>query len=72
MSKIITFRFNDDEIDALLKHQLEDESINLTAARLVRSCLELPKQDSKLSPIIEEKFNQIQTRLEELEEKLIA
>lgn len=72
MSKIITFRFSDDEIDALQKHQLENESINLTAARLVRSYLDLPKQDSKLSPIVEEKFSEIQTRLEELEGKLIA
>lgn len=72
MSKIITFRLSDDEINALTKHQLEDESINLIAARLVRSCLDLPKQDLELSPAIKERFNQIQMRLEEMEGKLIA
>ena len=72
MSRIITFRINDDEIDALSKHQLEGESLNLVAARLVRNQLDLPVEETELSPAIEERFNQIQKRFEELEGKLIA
>lgn len=72
MSRVITFRFNDDEVDALLKHQIDGESINLIAARLVRNQLDLPVEETELSPAVEKRFNQIQNRLEEMEGKLIA
>ena len=78
-SKVISFRFNDAEIQALEALQTEDDgdSLNQTAARLLRGLLGTSREVSTgvdISKLVEEKISaavgSLQTKLELVEERL--
>lgn len=78
-SKVISFRFNDAEIQALEALQTEDDgdSLNQTAARLLRGLLGTSREVSTpvdISQLVEEKISaavgSLQTKLELVEERL--
>lgn len=82
MSKVVSFRFNDAEIQALEALQVESDngSLNQTAARLLRGMLGTSKETSTpvdgvdMGKMIEEKiaiaFDSLQAKLESVEERL--
>jgi len=78
-SKVISFRFSDAEIQALEAFQTEEDgdSLNQTAARLLRGILGISKELSTtvdINKLVEEKISaavgSLQVKLELVEERL--
>ena len=76
-SKVISFRFNDDEVEALQALQtLDDESLNQTAARLLRDAIGLSTASTKVDNLeglidkrVEIGLAEVRKQLEELRGK---
>lgn len=76
-SQVISFRFNDDEFEALEAQRINEESINQTASRILREALGLQIVDSgiqldrralddRIEAVIAERTNYIVNSCEQL------
>lgn len=70
-SKVISFRFNDDEIEALQALQtLDDESLSQTAARLLRNVIGLSTPSTRVDNLEELIDKRVEIGLAEVRKQL--